>query len=207
MSGPYRCLGAGVWAVKSICVFCGSSSGNDPLYEGAGREVGKTLAQRGIQVVYGGASVGVMGAVADGAMAAGGKVVGVIPKAITEFEVSHTAITELHVVDTMHTRKAMMADLSDAFISLPGGIGTMEEFFEVWTWGQLGYHDKPFGLLDVGGYWDPLETMLDSMVDKGFLRPMHRAMVFNETSLEVLLERFDSYAPPNRDKWISSRGL
>ncbi|MEO0411039.1 MAG: TIGR00730 family Rossman fold protein [Pseudomonadota bacterium] len=192
--------------MKSICVFCGSSSGTGPAYEDAGRAVGASLAERGITVIYGGASVGVMGAVANGAMEAGGKVIGIIPKAITEFEVAHHDLTQLHVVDTMHQRKAMMADMSDAFIAMPSGIGTMEEFFEVWTWGQLGYHDKPFGLLDVDGYWDPLEQMLDSMVEKGFLRPMHRAMVFNETSLEVLLERFNSYAPPSREKWISARG-
>ncbi|MEM6834801.1 MAG: TIGR00730 family Rossman fold protein [Pseudomonadota bacterium] len=207
MLGPYRCLGEGASGVKRLCVFCGSSSGKDPIHVEAGRQVGAALAKRGISVVYGGASIGVMGAVADGAMQAGGEVIGIIPKAITEFEVAHDHLTELHVVDTMHERKAMMADLSDAFIALPGGIGTMEELFEVWTWGQLGYHNKPFGLLDVAGYWTLLEDFLDAMVEKGFLRPMHRAMVFNETSLDVLLERFESYCPPSRDKWVDARGL
>lgn len=191
--------------MKRICVFCGSSAGNDPVYVEIGRQVGAHLANAGIEVVYGGASIGVMGAVADGAMAKGGTVIGVIPQAITEFEVAHNHLTELHVTQTMHERKAMMADLSDAFIALPGGIGTMEELFEIWTWGQLGYHDKPFGLLDVLDYWTPLETFLDAMVEKGFLRPMHRAMVMNETNLETLLARFSAYAPPSRDKWVETR--
>ncbi|MEM6683304.1 MAG: TIGR00730 family Rossman fold protein [Pseudomonadota bacterium] len=190
--------------MKRICVFCGSSPGHDPDYARIGNIVGAALAERGIGVVYGGASIGVMGAVADGAMAAGGEVIGVIPKAITEFEVSHPGITALHVVDTMHQRKAMMADLSDAFIALPGGIGTLEELFEVWTWGQLGYHDKPVGLLDVKDYWVPLEGFLDDMVAKGFLRPAHRQMVMNEADIDQLLARFAAYDPPQRAKIAAS---
>jgi hypothetical protein len=193
--------------MKRICVFCGSSAGNDPVYTRIGRAVGAHLAKAGIGVVYGGATIGVMGAVADGAMEAGGEVIGIIPEAITEYEVSHHGITQLHVVDTMHTRKAMMADLSDAFIALPGGIGTLEELFEVWTWGQLGYHDKPFGLLDVKDYWAPLETFLDEMTAKGFLRPQHRAMVMNEADLGTLLARFEVYQPPSRDKLASKKDL
>lgn len=193
--------------MKRICVFCGSSAGNDPIYTQIGRDVGAHLAKKGIGVVYGGATIGVMGAVADGAMEAGGEVIGIIPEAITEYEVSHHGITQLHVVDNMHTRKAMMADLSDAFIALPGGIGTLEELFEVWTWGQLGYHDKPFGLLDVRDYWTPLEDFLDSMTQKGFLRPQHRAMVMNERDLATLLERFEAYQPPSLDKLASKKDL
>lgn len=193
--------------MKRICVFCGSSAGNEPVYTDIGRQVGADLAKAGIGVVYGGATIGVMGAVADGAMEAGGEVIGIIPEAITEYEVSHHGINQLHVVDNMHTRKAMMADLSDAFIALPGGIGTLEELFEVWTWGQLGYHDKPFGLLDVKDYWTPLEDFLDSMTAKGFLRPQHRAMVMNETDLGTLLARFEAYAPPSRDKLAERKDL
>jgi len=194
-----RCgMGSAELMIKRICVFCGASPGNDPVYRDVGYAIGRDLARYGIGVVYGGASIGVMGAVADGALSAGGEVIGVIPEAMTQHEVSHSGLTALHVVDNMHQRKAMMADLSDAFLALPGGIGTLEELFEVWTWGQLGYHNKPLGLLNVENYWAALELFLDDAAAKGFLRPNHRSMVKNEEEIDVLVQWFKDYTPPKQ---------
>jgi uncharacterized protein (TIGR00730 family) len=179
-----------------ICVFCGSSTGEGPAYREAGAALGATLADEGIGVVYGGASIGVMGAVADAALAAGGEVIGVIPEAMCRVEVAHPALTELHVVRTMHERKAMMADLADAFVALPGGIGTMEEVFEVWTWAQLGYHRKAVALLDVNRYWRALHRFVDHMVAEGFLRPAHREMLVLEDDVQRLLARLRAWEPP-----------
>jgi uncharacterized protein (TIGR00730 family) len=188
--------------LRSICVFCGSKPGNDPDFEEAARSLGGTLATEGITLVYGGASVGLMGTLADAALEAGGEVVGVIPKALVEREISHTGITKLHTVGSMHERKALMSDLSEGFIALPGGTGTLEEFFEVQTWAQLGEHAKPCGLLNAGGYYDPLIALFDHMVARGFLSEEHRAMILVETEPRPLLEAFARYEPPTVPKWI-----
>jgi uncharacterized protein (TIGR00730 family) len=189
-------------ALSSVCVFCGSNAGVDPAYVEAAKAAGRTLAERGLRVVYGGAHVGMMGALADAAMAAGGEVVGVIPRQIVDLEVAHNGVRDLRVVGSMHERKALMADLADAFVALPGGIGTLEELFEVFTWAHLGLHRKPLGLLDVADYYAPLEAMLDHAVEQRFLRPQTRAMLVREHSLEALLERFGAWEPPAGAKWI-----
>jgi uncharacterized protein (TIGR00730 family) len=188
--------------VKSVCVFCGSRSGADPAYERAAQTLGETLAQAGIELVYGGGHVGLMGVVANAALAAGGDVTGVMPKALVDREIAHTGLTRLHVVGSMHERKAMMSELSEGFVALPGGTGTLEEFFEVLTWAQLGEHGKPCGLLNVAGYYDPLLAVFDRMVDRGFLTTKHRAMALVETEPEALLEQFERYDPPKTAKWI-----
>ena len=188
--------------MKSICVFCGSSSGVLPDYVAAARALGQILAEQKIRLVYGGASVGVMGALADATLAAGGEAVGVIPRPLWEREVGHTGLTELHVVQTMHQRKALMAELADGFIALPGGIGTLEELFEVWTWGQLGIHQKPCGLLDVAGYYQPLVAFLDHMVRQQFVRDEHRSFVLVDENPEALVRRFGEYTPPPVTRWI-----
>lgn len=188
--------------MRSLCVFCGSSPGNLPEYGAEARRLGALLAARGVRLVYGGGRVGLMGEVADAVLAAGGQAVGVIPQALWEREVGHTGLTELHVVESMHQRKAMMAELSDAFVALPGGIGTLEELFEIWTWGQLGIHRKPYALLDVAGYFQPLVAFLDHMVDRGFVRPAHRAMVLVDTDPASLLDRLASHRPPPTPSWI-----
>lgn len=179
-----------------ICVFCGSSRGGAGYLEAA-RQVGRTLAARGIGIVYGGARVGMMGAVADAALAAGGSVIGVIPRSLLTWEVAHEGLSELHVVPDLHRRKALMADLADAFVALPGGAGTMEETFEVWTWAQLGLHTKPVGLLNVDGYYTPLLRFVDHMVAEGFLRTPYRRMLIAESDLERLLDRCTDYRPPD----------
>lgn len=188
--------------MRSVCVFCGSRYGKDAAYEAAARELGRTLAARGITLVYGGARVGLMGIVADAALEAGGEVVGVIPEALVEREISHAGITRLHKVGSMHERKALMSELSEGFIALPGGTGTLEEFFEVQTWAQLGEHAKPCGLLNAGGYFDPLIALFDHMVAEGFLSEKHRAMILVETQPGALLESFARYEPPAVPKWI-----
>lgn len=172
-----------------VCVFCGSSDGEATIYLDAARDLGRFLAESGIDVVYGGASVGTMNALAEGALRTGGTVIGVIPRTLVDWEVAHSGITELHVVDSMHERKAMMSALSDAFIALPGGIGTLEELFEVWTWRKLGIHAKPIGLLEVAGFFEPLVSFLDQMGSTGFLGSEDRALVQVETDPQVLLKR------------------
>ena len=188
--------------MKRVCVFCGSSPGVRPDYVRAAQELGGLLAGRGIGLVYGGAKVGVMGAVADAVLAAGGEAIGVIPHALVSKEVAHQGLTELHVVDTMHQRKALMADLSDGFVALPGGMGTFEEFCEVLTWSQLGFHPKPCGLLNVADYYAPLLALFDRGVDEGFIRPQHRSLVLTETHPAALLARMEAFVPPRGDKWI-----
>ncbi len=188
--------------MKSVCVFCGSRPGNDPAYAIAANSLGGTVAQSGLTLVYGGGHVGLMGVVADAARGAGGEVIGVMPKALVEREISHGGLTKLHVVGSMHERKALMAELSDGFIALPGGTGTLEEFFEVLTWAQLGEHGKPCGLLNAGGYYDPLLEVFDHMVEEGFLSEEHRAMVLVASEATDLLEAFSRYAPPTVPKWI-----
>jgi uncharacterized protein (TIGR00730 family) len=182
--------------MKRVCVFCGSSPGARPEYAAVARWLGATLARRGIGLVYGGASVGIMGTLADAVLAEGGEVIGVIPRSLVDREVAHGALTEQHVVDSMHQRKAMMAELADTFIALPGGLGTLEELFEIWTWGLLGLHAKPFGLLDVEGYFAPLIAFLDHGVVEGFIREPHRALVLVDTHPELLLDRLARYRPP-----------
>jgi uncharacterized protein (TIGR00730 family) len=190
--------------VKSVCVFCGSHPGDDPAYEAAARELGETLAEAGIELVYGGGHVGLMGSVADAALVAGGQVTGVMPKAFVDREIAHTGLTRLHVVGSMHERKATMSELSEGFVALPGGTGTLEEFFEVLTWAQLGDHGKPCGLLNVVGYYDPLMAVFDHMTNRGFLSQTHRAMVLVETDPTALLRRFEDYNPPATVKWIDA---
>ncbi|HET6504345.1 MAG TPA: TIGR00730 family Rossman fold protein [Amycolatopsis sp.] len=187
--------------MRRICVFCGSSTGRDPVYAEQAAALGKLLAEREIGLVYGGASVGIMGAVADAALAAGGAVIGVIPKRLMRVEIAHAGLTELHVTSDMHERKAKMAELSDGFLALPGGAGTLEELAEVWTWAQLGLHRKPIGLVDVAGYYQPLREFADHMVTEGFLRPQHRDMVLVDPDPAVLLDAFARYEPPVIPKW------
>jgi len=188
--------------LRSVCVFCGSNAGARSVYAEAAREVGRAVAERGLTLVYGGAAVGLMGALADSALAAGGRVVGVIPTALVEREIAHPHLTETHQVKSMHERKAKMADLSDAFLALPGGAGTLEEVFEIWTWAQLGHHKKPVGLLNVDGFFDALLAFLDHQTRERFMRPEHRDMLIVESDPGELLRRFESYTPPVIEKWI-----
>ncbi|MET0291028.1 MAG: TIGR00730 family Rossman fold protein [Steroidobacteraceae bacterium] len=184
--------------VKRLCVFCGSSAGANPAYLAAARALGEAIAARGIGLVYGGASVGLMGTVADAAVAAGGEVIGVIPRSLETREIAHRGLTELRVVSSMHERKAQMADLSDGFVALPGGIGTLEELFEVWTWSQLGLHAKPVALLNVAGYYDALLTFLDRTVTEAFVRPETRRILLTDTAPAPLLEAVATGGAPSR---------
>jgi uncharacterized protein (TIGR00730 family) len=188
--------------MKRICVFCGSSRGADSHYVDVARRLGAILAERGLSLVYGGGNIGLMGELADAVLAGGGHVIGVIPKALEAHELAHAGVQDLRVVGSMHERKALMADLADAFIALPGGLGTLEEFCEIITWAQLGIHDKPCGLLNARDFFESLIAFLDHAVTERFLRPEHRALVFVETEPEVLLERFETYRAPKREKWI-----
>ena len=189
-------------SLRRVCVFCGSSMGFSPAYAEAAAELGKLLAQRGIGLVYGGAHVGTMGVIADAVLAAGGDVVGVIPRTLQEKEVAHQSLTELHVVESMHERKLAMMDRADAFVTLPGGSGTLEELFETFTWLQLGLHHKPIGLLDVNGYWSGLLTFLDHVVDQRLLRREHADMLLVAREPAELLDRFEAWEPPRVAKWI-----
>ncbi len=191
--------------MKRVCVFCGSSPGASPRYLEAAKAMGRTLAERGLALVYGGGSVGLMGAVADASLAAGGEVVGVIPRALQLREVAHAKLTTLHVVGSMHERKAKMAELADGFIALPGGMGTLEEFAETLTWAQLGLHARPCGLLDVAGYYEPLIAFFDRAVAEGFVRPEHRRLMVVGESPAALLDRFEAWEPPTVERWIDSR--
>jgi uncharacterized protein (TIGR00730 family) len=188
--------------MKRVCVFAGSSRGAREDYAQAAQTLARELVTRGVDVVYGGGKVGMMGVLADATLAAGGQVIGVIPKALLAKEVAHGGLTELRVVASMHERKAMMAELSDGFIALPGGLGTMEEFFEVLTWAQLGLHAKPCGLLNVSGYFDGLLAFLDTTVTERFVKSEHRTLVITSTSPGELIERLAAYRPPRVEKWI-----
>jgi len=190
--------------MKSICVFCGSNDGDRAAYSRAASELGTAIARRGLTLIYGGAHVGLMGTVADAALEAGGAVIGVMPMALVEKEIAHLGLTELREVGSMHERKAVMADLSDGFIALPGGAGTLEEIFEVWTWGQLGHHDKPVGFLNVEAYFDKLLAFLDHQAEERFMRQEHRDMLVVETDIGRMLDRFAAYQAPKVAKWISS---
>lgn len=195
-------MSAEVRKPRRVCVFCGSSRGGRPEYAAAARRIGALLAEREIGLVYGGGAVGLMGAVADAALAAGGEVIGVIPEALLEWEVAHQGLADLRVVRSMHERKALMADLSDAFAALPGGFGTLEELCEVLTWSQLGLHAKPVGLLNVAGYFDPLLALFDHAVEERFVRPAHRSLVLQSADESQLLELLASYDAAPLDKWI-----
>src|SRR5688500_5841728 len=188
--------------MRRLCVFSGSSPGGHPDYAEATAALARALAGAGIGLVYGGASVGLMGTVADAALAAGGEVVGVIPQALVDREIAHPGLSELHVVQSMHERKALMADLSDGFVALPGGTGTLDELFEVYTWTQLGLHAKPLGLLDVRGYWTSLVAFLDHAVAERFVTAEHREMLVVADGPEALLDAFRRWRAPARAKWI-----
>jgi len=182
--------------VRRIAVFCGSSPGNAPHYVELARHVGETLAKRGYGIVYGGGRMGLMGAVADSALEAGGEVIGVIPKALLDAELAHHGCTELEIVDTMHERKARFTALSDAFITLPGGIGTMEELWEVLSWAQIGYHNKPVGLLNDRGFYDHLLTLYAHLIEEGFVRFRHRDILIDDATLDGLLAKLIAHEPP-----------
>lgn len=188
--------------MKRLCVFCGSSKGSRTVYAEAAEQLGTLLARRGIELVYGGGCVGLMGIVADATLRAGGHVIGVIPQALVIKEVVHEGLLDLRVVKSMHERKALMADLSDAFIALPGGFGTYEEFCEILTWAQLGLHKKPFGLLNVAGFYDPLLALFDHAVAEEFIRPGHRELVLVDANAETLLQHLETFHPPATSKWI-----
>jgi uncharacterized protein (TIGR00730 family) len=188
--------------MKSVCVYCGSNEGRLPVYAEAARGLGQALVERGLDLVYGGASVGIMGVIADTVLGLGGRVTGVMPESIVRKEVAHRGLTELHVTSSMHERKMKMAELSDAFVALPGGIGTLEEIFEVWTWGQLGLHAKPCGFLNVAGYYDGLVAFLDHTVAERFVKEANRAMLIVSGDPAELLDRFEGYRAPAVEKWI-----
>lgn len=188
--------------MKRLCVFCGSSVGVNPAYAEVATTLGTLLAERRIGLVYGGGNVGLMGVIADAALAAGGEVIGVIPQALADREVAHHGVTELRIVDSMHTRKAMMADLSDAFLAMPGGVGTFEEFFEAITWTQLGLHRKPCGLLNVAGFYTPLALFIDQAVSDGFIKPVHRAAIVVDDDPARLLDTLTTIEVPDVPKWI-----
>ncbi|HTN51720.1 MAG TPA: TIGR00730 family Rossman fold protein [Anaeromyxobacter sp.] len=188
--------------MKRICVFCGASTGKDPRYVEAARGLGVTLARRGLALVYGGGGTGLMGALADAALEGGGEVIGVIPRALQLRELAHGRLTTLHVVGSMHERKAKMAELAHGFVALPGGMGTLEEFAEILTWAQLGLHARPCGLLDVDGYYQPLVTYFDRAVEAGFIRPDHRRIVHRAEDPDALLDAFQRYQPPAVERWI-----
>ena len=189
--------------MKSITVFCGSSFGSDEIYKEQATLLGKTLAKQNIQLIYGGADVGLMGAVADGALYENGKVVGVLPHFLQSKEIAHKNLTDLILVETMHERKTKMSDLCDGVIVLPGGYGTMEEFFEMITWAQLGLHKKPIGILNIDGFYDDLIRLAQTMVDKGFLKQINRDMLLISGNIDELLEKMKNYQAPTVGKWIS----
>jgi len=189
--------------LKRICVFCGSNSGARPIYTEIAQAMGRTIARRGIGLVYGGGRVGLMGVIADTVMAEGGEVIGIIPEALEAREVGHQNLSELRIVHSMHERKAMMAELSDAFIALPGGYGTFEEFCEVITWVQLGLHQKPCGLLNVAGYYSPLLALFDHAVAEGFVRSSHRSIVLEDEDPERMIALLEKHIPPQVEKWIT----
>jgi uncharacterized protein (TIGR00730 family) len=188
--------------LDSICLYCGSSPGADPAFRDAAAQFGTTLAKRGIRLIYGGGSVGLMGVAADAALAAGGEVIGIIPRLLMEKEVGHSGVTKMYVVEDMHSRKAMMTALSDGFVALPGGYGTLDELFEALTWLQLGYHKKPVGILNVGGFFDHLVHFLDHARDERFLRELHRDALCVNANLDQLIEQMAAAVAPDTSKWL-----
>lgn len=191
--------------IEKLCVFCGSSTGSHPAYFEVANQLGLELANAGVTLVFGGGRVGLMGVLADSILVAGGKAIGVIPRALVEKEIAHASLTKLHVVESMHERKAMMADLSDAFVLLPGGFGSWEEFCEIVTWLQLGIHRKPCAILNVAGYYDGLLSLADHALAEGFLRPAHREMLIVENNPGSLLTRLANAAIPSEVKWVGER--
>lgn len=191
-------------ALRALCVFCGSSFPPDERFAQAARTLGSALATRSVELVYGGGSVGLMGVIADACLANGGKVTGVIPVGLFRREIAHTGLTTLHQVGSMHERKQRMYDLADAFVALPGGLGTLEELAEIATWSQLGLHRKPVVLLDVDGFWDPLVAQLDRMVAVGLLKPENRELLSRATSCDAVFELIDAYRPARVEKWITA---
>ena len=190
--------------MQRICVYCGSSSGKNSAYTAAAKQLGAELAKRNLALVYGGASIGIMGVIADAVMAHGGEVIGVIPQVLVEKEVSHAHLTELKIVNSMHERKALMAELADGFIALPGGLGTLEELFEILTWAQLGLHQKPCALLNVNHYYDALIAFLDQAVDEQFVSPKHRALLLLEENPGAIIDRLVGYRAPVLKHWLSA---
>jgi uncharacterized protein (TIGR00730 family) len=188
-------------SLQSICVFCGASTGANPVYREAAIAMGQRLAANGTRLVYGGGAVGLMGVVADAALAAGGEVIGIIPQSLKDSEIGHSGLTRLEVVDGMHARKARMAELSDGFIAMPGGLGTLEELFEIWTWAQLGYHRKPLGLLDVNGFYSKLSLFLDHLVAEEFVKPKFRNMLQRSDSPDALLKQLNEWQPELSSRW------
>lgn len=188
--------------MKRICVYCGSSLGKHPDYTKAAHLLAEEMFKRDIGLIYGGASIGIMGQVADAVLALGGEVIGVIPRALALKEVSHSGLTDLKIVGSMHERKTVMTDLADGFIALPGGLGTLEELFEILTWAQLGFHQKPCGLLNIGNYYDGLVAFLDHAVDEAFIKPIHRSLLQVSDCPSQLLDAFASFQPSITNKWI-----
>lgn len=193
--------------MKRITVFCGSNSGTEEIYTTQATLLGQTLAKRNIELVYGGANVGLMGAVADGVLNAGGKAIGVLPNFLRSKEIAHKQLTELIIVDTMHERKTKMNDLSDGVIALPGGFGTLDELFEMLTWGQLGLHKKPIAILNIGGYYDALIVFVQTMTDKGLLKEVNQQMLLVSDSIDELLDKMENYVPPTVGKWIDKEDI
>ncbi len=188
--------------MKKVCVYCGSSAGSSDVYKDGAQSLAREMVKQKVDLVYGGASVGIMGIIADTVLAEGGDVTGIIPESLDAREISHQGLTELFVVDTMHDRKSGMARLSDGFIAMPGGLGTLEEIFEVLTWAQLGMHHKPCALLNIGGYFDGLVQFIDHAVEQGFVKPLHRGMLLVEENPEKLLTAMNNYRAPTVEKWI-----
>lgn len=189
--------------MRRICVYCGSNNGSRPVYAAAARDLADVLVRHDLELVYGGADKGIMGVIANAVLERGGKVHGVIPQMLCDMEIAHEGLTELHVVSSMHARKTMMAALSDGFIAMPGGFGTLEEIIEIITWGQLHFHDKPCGLLNVDGFFDPLLGYLDHATSEGFLRPANRRMLLSDNDAAALINRFERYTAPHVHKWTS----
>lgn len=193
--------------MRSITVFCGSSSGFRAEYAEAAKNLARLFVEQNIRLVYGGGNIGLMGIIADEVMKSDGKVIGIIPESLDQKEVGHRGLTELRVVNSMHERKAQMAELADGFIAMPGGIGTFEEFFEILTWAQLGFHEKPCGILNVAGYYDGLLALCDNAVTQGFLRPVHRKLILDSANAPQLLKKMDSFEPKQLEKWIEKEDL
>ena len=191
--------------MKTLCVYCGSNAGNNPVYAEQARVLGRTMAEQGLALVYGGGNVGLMGIVADAVLEHGGEVIGVIPQQLVDWEVAHKGVTRLEVVDSMHTRKQRMFELSDGFIALPGGFGTLDEMFEMLTWRQLGLGKKPCAFLDVQGFWQPLMTMLDTMVRERFLHADQRGDLWHGEDIDGLLHWMQGYVPAQADKWLDEK--
>ena len=189
-------------SVSSLCVYCGSSPGRSGLYASSAISLAEALVSRNITLVYGGAGIGIMGILADNVLKLGGQAIGVIPKNLAHKEVAHQNLTELHITQSMHERKMLMAELADGFIALPGGIGTLEELFEIWTWSQLGFHNKPCGLLNIDGYYDLLIGFLGHALEEQFVKKHHHALLMVEQTPDLLIERFANYRPPNATHWV-----